>query len=439
MTELPAGWALSTVGEVGELRLGKQRSPKWHMGPNMRPYLRVANVFEDRIDISDVKEMHFEPHEVETFELRPGDVLLNEGQTPELLGRPAIYRGELPGACFTNSLIRFRPYDGVLHTWALAVFRWHMHSGRFSRESQITTNIAHLSLGRLAPIEFPVPPLAEQARIVAAIEEQSSRIDQAEALLRSARSRATQLRLTLLDEVVSGDRKRLAVGDVADVISGPAFRSSSFLSEGDGVRLLRGNNIEPGRLRWRGAKLWPAQELSGLEHLLVQSGDVILAMDRPVISTGLKIAIAAPTDAPCLLVQRVARIRPGEAVDARFLFLALKHPTFQRHLLAGQTGTQLPHITLASIRSFEIPVPSLEEQHGLVAEAERRETVLNAVETTIEHALVRAARIRRALLREAVAGRLVSQDAGDEPASELLARLAAERPAASKPRQRKRA
>ena len=63
----------------------------------MKPYLRVANVFEDRIDTSSIKEMHFEEAEFEKYKLRDGDVLwLNEGQSPELLGRPAIYRGEPP-------------------------------------------------------------------------------------------------------------------------------------------------------------------------------------------------------------------------------------------------------------------------------------------------------------------------------------------------------
>lgn len=65
----------------------------------MRPYLRVANVFEDRIDTSSVMEMNFTQEEFETYRLEDGDVLLNEGQSLHLVGRPAIYRGEVPGAC----------------------------------------------------------------------------------------------------------------------------------------------------------------------------------------------------------------------------------------------------------------------------------------------------------------------------------------------------
>ena len=81
----------------------------------MRPYLRVANVYEDRLDLSDVKQMNFTPNEYETFHLRDGDILLNEGQSIELVGRPAMYRGEVPGACFQNTLVRFRPEPSVIY------------------------------------------------------------------------------------------------------------------------------------------------------------------------------------------------------------------------------------------------------------------------------------------------------------------------------------
>ena len=131
MTGLPAGWAWATVGEVGNVMLGRQRAPKYHDGPHMRPYLRVKNVFEDRIDLTDVKQMEFSDDEYQRYKLEPGDILLNEGQSPELIGRPAMYRGELPGVCFTNSLIRFNPRTDIDGRYALYLFRHYLRSGRF--------------------------------------------------------------------------------------------------------------------------------------------------------------------------------------------------------------------------------------------------------------------------------------------------------------------
>jgi type I restriction enzyme S subunit len=166
MPDIPDTWAWCAVEEAGEVQLGRQRAPQHHAGENMRPYLRVANVFEDSLDLSDVKSMNFTPKEFKTFALRAGDILLNEGQTPDLLGRPAIYNDEIEGCCFQKTLLRFRSQKGILPQFALIVFRHFMRSGRFKREARITTNMAHLTQVRFVVMEFPVPPKAEQAEIV---------------------------------------------------------------------------------------------------------------------------------------------------------------------------------------------------------------------------------------------------------------------------------
>ena len=202
--ELPKDWQLKAVAEAGETGLGRQRSPKYHSGPNMKPYLRVANVFEDRIDTSSIMEMHFEEAEFDKYRLRYGDVLLNEGQSPELLGRPAIYVGEPPEVAFTNSLIRFVPGPGVMSEWALLVFRRHMHARRFMRESRITTNIAHLALGRFRTVEFPIPPLKIQQELVASTRASLSSVDQLIDQICSARARTKAMRRAVLAVAFSG-------------------------------------------------------------------------------------------------------------------------------------------------------------------------------------------------------------------------------------------
>jgi type I restriction enzyme S subunit len=128
----------------------------------MRPYLRVANVLEDRIDVSDVKRMNFTPPEFEKYQLKSGDILLNEGQSADLVGRSAIYRGEIDGCCFQKTLLRFRASERLIPEYAQIVFLHYLHSKRFRRAAPITTNMAHLTLERLLPMEFPLPPREEQ-------------------------------------------------------------------------------------------------------------------------------------------------------------------------------------------------------------------------------------------------------------------------------------
>lgn len=202
--EPPAGWTKTTVGAVGRVQLGRQRSPKNHSGPHMRPYLRVANVFEDRINLDDVMEMNFTPAEYEVFKLEPGDILLNEGQSLELVGRPAMYRGELPGACFTNSLVRFQAGPLLDPKFALYVFLGYLHTGRFQRIATNTVNIAHLGAGRFADMEFWLPPRSEQERIVAKADELLSDLDAGVASLKRARANLKRYRASVLKAAVEG-------------------------------------------------------------------------------------------------------------------------------------------------------------------------------------------------------------------------------------------
>lgn len=200
----PRGWTSATVGDAGRVELGRQRHPDWHSGPNMGPYLRVANVFEDRIDTTDVMEMHWPEDTFERFRLQPGDILLNEGQSPQYLGRPALYRGEPADVAFTNSLIRFTSSEDVLPEFALLVFRRHMHAGRFMREARITTNIAHLSASRFKKMEFPIPPLSTQREVVATAGVRLGGVERLRMAVSGATHRASLLRRTLLAAAFAG-------------------------------------------------------------------------------------------------------------------------------------------------------------------------------------------------------------------------------------------
>lgn len=202
---LPESWVWSTVERVGDVRLGRQRSPKRRSGSSLHPYLRVANVFEDRIDATSILWMPFTPTELTTYRLADGDVLLNEGQSLQLVGRPAIYRGEVPGACFQNTLIRFRAKPLVLPEYALIVFRSYLHSNRFQRAAKWTTNIAHLSVGRFAAMEFPLPPLKEQQRIVDQVKDNLSNVRASELAIDDGLTRSQYLRQNALRRAFEGN------------------------------------------------------------------------------------------------------------------------------------------------------------------------------------------------------------------------------------------
>ncbi|MEU2773798.1 restriction endonuclease subunit S [Streptomyces sp. NPDC007162] len=210
--ELPGSWRLATVEQAGTLELGRARHPDWHHGPEMRRYLRVANVFEDRIDAADVMEMDFSGV-WEKYRLKSGDVLLNEGQSPHLVGRPALYRGFPREVAFTNSLLRFKAGTGVLPEWALLVFRRHLHAKRFMQEVRITTNIAHLSAKRLKAVEFPIPPLDVQEELVQRCDALLSGVAAMDHEINNGLKRARGLQTALLQRAFTGNLVPSRAGD----------------------------------------------------------------------------------------------------------------------------------------------------------------------------------------------------------------------------------
>ena len=99
------------------------------------------------------------------------------------------------------------------------------------------------------------------------------------------------------------------LGAHVEITTGYPFRSSRYTADPGGVRLLRGDNIVQGRIRWDTARFWPVREVPDYARYQLRVGDLVLAMDRPWIAAGLKYAELRRGDVPSLLVQRTARLR----------------------------------------------------------------------------------------------------------------------------------
>lgn len=189
-----ASWRTVQVCEAGQVVLGRQRAPQYLTGRWSRKYLRVANIKDDAVDFSDVETMDFDEAHFAKYQLTPGDILVSEGQSPELLGQSAIFRGFTEPLCFQKTLHRFRAYPGTTTPeFAQIVFRSHVRSGVFRRLGSITTNIGHLTLEKFKAAPFPLPPLDEQHLIVAEVDRRLSIVREVEAEVDSNLKRARAL------------------------------------------------------------------------------------------------------------------------------------------------------------------------------------------------------------------------------------------------------
>jgi type I restriction enzyme S subunit len=153
------------------------------------------------------------------------------------------------------------------------------------------------------------------------------------------------------------------LGDHVELMSGNPFKSAGY--SGSGIRLLRGDNVAQGSIRWDNARHWPAGDAALYQRYRLRAGDVVLAMDRPWIAAGLRYAALRAADVPSLLVQRVACLRALPMVDQRFLAYLIGSPAFTAHVLGVQTGTAVPHISGRQIRDFEFALPPLRDQRAV--------------------------------------------------------------------------
>ena len=116
------------------------------------------------------------------------------------------------------------------------------------------------------------------------------------------------------------DEWQLSVmGDHVDLLTGFAFKSKGYTSHEKDIHLLRGDNIAQGYLRWRDAKRWPHSKVKGLEKYYLNNGDFVIAMDRTWIPAGVKVSEVTKNDLPCLLVQRVSRLRASASLEPELL------------------------------------------------------------------------------------------------------------------------
>lgn len=200
---LPDSWVWQTVDDVlhvtGGVTLGRKVNGRKLC---FKPYLRVANVQRGRLELEQVKEIEVPEDEVEKYLLQGGDLLITEGGDWDKVGRTAIWRDELPECLHQNHVFRAR---SMVVDWEPRWAEMYLNSTSarqyFAGSSKQTTNLASINMTQLRACAFPLPPLAEQHRIVAKVDELMALCDRLEARQADADSAHVQLVQALLDSL----------------------------------------------------------------------------------------------------------------------------------------------------------------------------------------------------------------------------------------------
>ncbi|MFF5272127.1 hypothetical protein [Streptomyces sp. NPDC000133] len=451
---LPAGWVRATLGE-----LDVEAQPGFASGKHNRDgdgvvHLRPMNVTRSGvIDVSDARYVADESDRRVEF----GDVLFNNTNSPALVGKTAWIDSVEPLA-YSNHMTRLRAPEGLDGRFLAIQIHWLWMSGYFKTVLNNHVNQASVARKALLDTSIVVPPLVEQRRIVAKLNEQIAHIDTGETAARSALAGSFRLAEHVTGQGVCGalgDEDRFPaelaaadaddgdlpalprgwhwsrLGEIAAVVGGVTKDSKK---QGDPayveVPYLRVANVQRGKLVLDNVTTIRVPSAKA-EALRLEKGDVLLneGGDRDKLGRGW---IWEGQVDDCIHQNHVFRARViGEVIHPTLL--AWHANSFGKSWCErnGKQTVNLASISLRKIKLLPISIPPQELQEQLVKEIEGHLENVRVGHSLAEGAFAQAQELRAALLYAAFTGALVPQDPADEPASDLLDRIRAQREAAA--------
>ncbi|MFF1299033.1 restriction endonuclease subunit S [Streptomyces sp. NPDC058296] len=451
--ELPAGWAWAALGDVADTTLGKMLDKKQSTGLHPTPYLRNVNVQWGKIDTDDLLTMDIEPEDLSRFTVSKGDLVVCEGGE---IGRCAIWNKDEPIA-YQKALHRVRPSQALDTRYLRYYLEYASVAGKLARFATGST-IKHLPQQRLREVPVPLPPLAEQQRIVEVLEEQLSRLDAAEASVRGALKRINRLLDKATDFTadvalksdepaasvlaaansidgnlprIPSDWEWMRLGDVAEVVGG-VTKDQKKQADPDfpEVPYLRVANVQRGHLELAHVTTIRVPQKKA-DQLRLQPGDVLMneGGDRDKLGRGW---VWKGQIANAIHQNHVFRARIYGDLLKPELLSWYANGAAKWFEVNGKQSTNLASISLTKIKNLPVPVPPQVEQANIVERIEERLVQLRHARGASEAVMKRGKALRNALLRKAFEGGLVPQDPNDAPASDLLVGVAAERAAQPK-------
>ena len=404
------GWQTKTLGEMCEFRRGLTYAKGDEVGVSDNVVLRATNIAlaTNLLIFDELKYISEKVVVPESKKVKKGSLMICMASgSKSHLGKVTFIDDDY-GYAFGGFMGMLTPLNGLLPRYL-----FHLMTSEDYKDFICTlsdgANINNLTFDNLKRFLVPVPPLAEQQRIVGLLDEAFAGLATAKANAEKNLQNARALFESHLQSVFTQRGpgwKTTTLGAEIDLLAGFAFKSAQYTNDDDDIRLLRGDNIIQGCLRWDDVKRWPANDTREYERYQLHEDDVVLAMDRPWVKAGLKHATIAADDLPCLLVQRTARLRGGSNLENRFLKLLIGSSAFTSHILGVQTGIGVPHISGQQIKDFEFARPPLADQRRIADNLEFLREETQRLARLYEQKLAALEALKKSLLHQAFTGEL---------------------------------
>lgn len=389
------GWECKKVSEIATHSLGKMLDKAKNKG-EPRPYLRNLNVRWFEFDLSDLLEMRFLPEEEVRYAAVRGDVLVCEGGYP---GRAAMWDRDEP-IFFQKALHRVRFHEPERAKWFVYLLLAKDLDGTLRKHFN-GAGIQHFTGEALAQFEVPLPPLAEQQRIVGILDEAFAGIATARAnatsSLRSA-AHIFEVELARRFDSLASEHPVVEIGGVCKTSSGGTpLRSRAQFFEGGTIPWVLSGEVAQGDIT-SASKFITNEGLRNSSAKIFPVGTVVVAMYGATAGQVGVLRIDAATN------QAVCGVFVGETFLSEFLYFFFR--ARQSELIGKAVGNAQPNVSQAKIREMTVPLVPLDQQKRVVSELEMLLAQTSRLGGIYQRKLAALDELKRSLLHRAFSGQL---------------------------------
>jgi len=409
--EFPAGWRWVRLGEVvHEAQAGfacGERDAEGIVQLRMNNLDTRGNFIWD-----DVLRVPREGNNIEPFLLVPGDVLFNNTNSTELVGKSALFAGYAEPIVYSNHFTRLRTISDALLPEILASWLNHQwQQGVFAAICNRWIGQSAVKADKLLNLEIPLPPLSEQRRIAGALKEQMAAVEKARAAAQTRLAAVKDLPAAFLRQVFPQPGQSLPAGwrlvRLGEVCDGLGQYGTSTKSNSDqrGVPVLGMYHIHEGRIRWENVSYVDLQDEELPKYLLLK-GDLLFDRTNSAELVG-KTAVY-DTDKAAVFASYLIRFRfiKGTA-DSRFVSAFINSREGRRFIeenMARAIGQV--NISASTMRKMPVPLPPLPEQCRIAAVLREQMAAVDKARAAAEAELNTINALPAALLRRAFNGEI---------------------------------